>query len=148
MSAPNAGRQSPPPEEQSGAQQGDHPGQPGSGKVSELPKDVLCSWSFIDTSSSMMPQTIPNRTSVLMLSPLVATSTDAFRCSSMNPKARTRARKTNWRASSLTQSISWKTKQIRRRQRQHDLRKTRVRETDVRIERTEERCGGRRQRPL
>ena len=33
MSAPNAGRQSPDPERQTGAQQGDHPSQPGSGKV-------------------------------------------------------------------------------------------------------------------
>ncbi|KIW19869.1 hypothetical protein PV08_00444 [Exophiala spinifera] len=35
MSAPNAGRQSPDPERQSGAQQGDHPSQPGSGKIDE-----------------------------------------------------------------------------------------------------------------
>ncbi|KPI42706.1 uncharacterized protein AB675_2202 [Cyphellophora attinorum] len=33
MSAPNAGRQSPEPETQTGAQLGDHPAQPGSGKV-------------------------------------------------------------------------------------------------------------------
>ncbi|KAI1618663.1 hypothetical protein EDD37DRAFT_647454 [Exophiala viscosa] len=35
MSAPNAGRQSPEPETQTGAQQGDHPAQPGSGKIDE-----------------------------------------------------------------------------------------------------------------
>jgi hypothetical protein len=34
MSAPNAGRQSPDPENQTGAQQQAHPAQPGSGKVS------------------------------------------------------------------------------------------------------------------
>ncbi|OCT51042.1 hypothetical protein CLCR_09297 [Cladophialophora carrionii] len=33
MSAPNQGRQSPDPERQTGAQQGDHPSQPGSGKL-------------------------------------------------------------------------------------------------------------------
>ncbi|KEF59773.1 uncharacterized protein A1O9_04621 [Exophiala aquamarina CBS 119918] len=33
MSAPNAGRQSPDPENQTGAQQQAHPAQPGSGKV-------------------------------------------------------------------------------------------------------------------
>ncbi|KIW91830.1 uncharacterized protein Z519_07800 [Cladophialophora bantiana CBS 173.52] len=33
MSAPNQGRQSPDPERQTGAQQQDHPSQPGSGKL-------------------------------------------------------------------------------------------------------------------
>ncbi|KAK5056060.1 hypothetical protein LTR84_012611 [Exophiala bonariae] len=33
MSAPNAGRQSPEPENQSGSQQQAHPAQPGSGKI-------------------------------------------------------------------------------------------------------------------
>lgn len=36
MSAPNAGRQSPEPETQTPDQQSAHPGQPGSGKVSEI----------------------------------------------------------------------------------------------------------------
>ncbi|KAJ9635997.1 uncharacterized protein PV06_01144 [Exophiala oligosperma] len=35
MSAPNAGRQSPDPERQTGAQQQEHPSQPGSGKIDE-----------------------------------------------------------------------------------------------------------------
>lgn len=44
MSAPNAGRQSPDPERQTGAQQQEHPSQPGSGKVREpfLPLTGMC----------------------------------------------------------------------------------------------------------
>ncbi|KAK5939850.1 hypothetical protein PMZ80_008232 [Knufia obscura] len=35
MSAPNAGRQSPPPEQQKDSQQGAHPGNPGNSKIDD-----------------------------------------------------------------------------------------------------------------
>lgn len=99
MSAPNAGRQSPDPERQTGAQQQDVPSQSGSGKVWLFPSQLRPT-NTIRTGSN---QTASLETDLQTIQTQTLTLGSRWTI----PKERTKARRTRLLALRVTQPTSW-----------------------------------------